>query len=401
MPTATYSTSRRAPRRLSSIAPVGDDRRSGLLVWFALIAISVLWGTMGIATQSALREGISPYTLTTLRMTMASGILLVYLASTRRRLGLSRHLLGDGFVMALGQVVLPSVFFAAALEHVAAGAASLMFATVPAATALWLRVLSPAATLGRRASLGLTMALAGAVLVALNSARGGTPRSSVLAVGLILAAVLVTSFHGIYSKRHSSHALLEVMAPQILIGTMVLLATGILGGAMRWQRLSLVAWGVVIYLAVGVTVVPAIVMWWLFKRSSAMKVALVNYLFPLVAIMVGVLRFGERFSVSLAIGGSVLLLGVAIVEAGDDAVRYVNQAGLRACPDLGGVRFEGPAERSAPSALWISDRIGRRLARRMLMVPGVPRPRPHEAGQLNHVLTRRLRFREGLDERRV
>ncbi|HEX2249987.1 MAG TPA: DMT family transporter [Gemmatimonadales bacterium] len=332
MPTATDLITKRAPRTLPSIAPVGAGRHSGWLVWFSLIGISVLWGTMGIATQSALREGVAPYTLTTLRMTIASAILLMYLAGTRRRLGLSRHLLGDGFVMALGQVVIPSVFFAAALEHVSAGAASLLFATVPAATALWMRVLSPAATLGRRASLGLTMALAGAALVALNSTREGTAHSSVFGVGLIVAAVLVTAFHGIYSKRHSSHALLEVMAPQILIGTMVLLATGILGGVMRWQRLSLVAWAVVIYLAVGVTVVPAIVMWWLFKRSSAMKVALVNYLFPLVAITVGVLRFGERFSVSLVLGGFVLLVGVALMESEDGRI---NKTELRACPDVG------------------------------------------------------------------
>ena len=109
---------------------------------------------------------------------------------------------------------------------------------------------------------------------------------------MILAAVLVTSFHGVYSKRHSSHPLLEVMAPQILIGTMILLASGILGRALNWHGLSLVTWTVATYLAVGVTLVPTIVMWWLFKRSSAMRVALVNYLFPLVAIVVGVVWFG-------------------------------------------------------------------------------------------------------------
>jgi drug/metabolite transporter (DMT)-like permease len=304
---------------------------------------------MGIATQSALRQGISPYMLTTLRMTMASAILLVYLVGTRRSLGLSRHSLWDGLVMALAQVVLPSILFAAALEHVSAGAASLLFALVPAATALGMREPSPDGKLRRRAGRGLTMSLAGAMLVALNSAQGGTARSgSVLGVGLIVAAVLVTSFDGIYSKRHSSHPLLEVMAPQILIGTMVLLASGILGGALRWQGLSLGAWGVVIYLAVGVTLVPAVVMWWLFKRNSAMKVALVNYLFPLVAIVVGVLWFGERLSAGLIFGGIVLLVGVAMMESVDGA-RHLNKAELRPCPDLGGfqARFPGRLTRSA------------------------------------------------------
>lgn len=333
----------------SRVFEVGGPR-SGWIIWLALIAISVSWGTMGIATQAALREGIAPYSLTALRMTMASAILLVYLAATKRKVRISRHFLGDGLVMALGQVVLPSVLFAAALERLPAGAVSLMFALVPAATALWVRLLMPASFLGRRATLGLGMALAGAVLVALNcTPEGASSSGQRVGIGLMAAAVLVASFHGVYAKRHSSHPLFEVMAPQILIGTMVLLAPGILGGAMDLQGLSLVTWGVVAYLAVGVTVVPTAMMWWLFKRSSALKVALINYLFPIVAIVVGVLWFGERLSGGLALGGIVLLAGVAVVETGN-RILHQDHAGLRPCPDLGGMPIGRPvADDMAPA----------------------------------------------------
>ncbi len=327
----------------STSAVVGDGGpRSGLIIWLALVAISVSWGTMGIATQAALREGIAPYNLTALRMTLASAILLVYLIATKRRVRISRHFLGDGLVMALGQVVLPSVLFAAALERLPAGAVSLMFALVPAATALWVRLLMPASFLGRRATLGLGMALAGAVLVALNCTPGGASSSGQrVGIGLMAAAVLVASFHGVYAKRHSSHPLFEVMAPQILLGTMVLLTPGILGGAMDLQGLSLATWGVIAYLAVGVTVVPTAMMWWLFKRSSALKVALINYLFPIVAIVVGVLWFGEQLSGGLALGGIVLLAGVAVVETGNK-ILHQDHAALRPCPDLGGMPIERP-----------------------------------------------------------
>jgi drug/metabolite transporter (DMT)-like permease len=327
----------------------GPTPRSGWIVWLALVAISVSWGTMGIATQAALREVMAPYSLTALLMTMASAILLVYLAATKRKVRISRHFLGDGLVMALGQVVLPSVLFAAALERLPAGAVSLMFALVPAATALWVRLLMPASFLGRRATLGLGMALAGAVLVALNcTPEGPSSTGQRIGIGLMAAAVLVASFHGVYAKRHSSHPLFEVMAPQILIGTMVLLAPGILGGAMDLQGLSLVTWGVIAYLAVGVTVVPTAMMWWLFKRSSALKVALINYLFPIVAIVVGVLWFGEQLSGGLALGGIVLLAGVAVVETGNKILHQ--DAGLRPCPDLGGMPIERPvADDLAPS----------------------------------------------------
>lgn len=303
-------------------------------------------GTVGSPQSSipaSLKKGIRGQkgTLTALRMTMVSAVLVVYLAVRRRKgpplASLSRRWTDNG-----ARSGRSSVLFATALERLPAGAASLLFALVPAATALWMRLLVPARFLGGRAGLGLGIASTGAVLVALNCTPDGADASaSGLGIGLIVGAVVVASFHGVYAKRHATHPPLEVMAPQILIGTMVLLAPGLLSRTMDWQGLSLGAWAVVAYLAVGVTVVPTAVLFWLFKRTSALKVALVNYLFPVVALVVGVVWFGERLSGKLAVGGVVLLLGVAMVETGGKGL-HLNHAGLRLCPDLVGIPIEQP-----------------------------------------------------------
>lgn len=67
-----------------------------------------------------------------------------------------------------------------------------------------------------------------------------------------------------------------------------------------------------------------------------MRVALVNYLFPLVAVMLGVVWFGEQLSRGVALGGVALLLGVAIVEAAADGRSTVPRQ-LRPCPELPGI----------------------------------------------------------------
>lgn len=87
--------------------------------------------------------------------------------------------------------------------------------------------------------------------------------------------------------------------------------------------------------------VPTAVLFWLFKRASVLKVALVNYLFPVVALVVGVAWFDERFSGWLAAGGIVLLLGVALVEMSSNGL-HVNHAALRPCPDVGGIPIGHP-----------------------------------------------------------
>lgn len=324
---------------LVSASGEGRQQASAIVIWLALIAVSVLWGTAGVATRAALRGGVAPYSLTALRMTVASVIVLAYLVATGRRVRISRHLLGDGVVLATAQVVLPSVFFAAALEHLPSGAVCLLYALVPAATVLWMRLLLDTGSLGRRGVLGLAISVLGAalVMVAPASANAGSP-GSILGAGLVIVAVVVASFAGVYAKRHASHPLLEMMAPEILIGTMLLLAPGLLRGAIDWGGLSSGTWAVVGYLAVGVTALPTALLFWLLKRTSALRVSLVSYLFPLVAVVLGVVWFGEQLTRELALGGLVLLVGVAIVEAAADR-GPADHAQLRPCPDVGGLPF--------------------------------------------------------------
>jgi drug/metabolite transporter (DMT)-like permease len=270
-------------------------------------------------------------------MTVASLIVLACLAGRGRRVRISRHLVGDGVVLATAQVVLPSVLFAAALEHLPSGVVCLLFALVPAVTVLWMRPLLGTGSLGKKGVVGLVISVVGALLVVLAPTSGP---GSILGGGLVLGGVVVASFAGVYAERHASHPLLEMMAPEILIGTMLLLGPGLLRRPMGWGGLSLGTWAAVAYLAVGVTVVPTALLFWLVKRTSALRASLVDYLFPVVAVGLGVVWFGEQLTAPLALGGVVLLLGVAIVERSAERAP-TGHAHLRPCPDIGGLPIQG------------------------------------------------------------
>jgi drug/metabolite transporter (DMT)-like permease len=313
------------------------------VVTLSLAAVAALWGTAGVATQAALRGGVGPAGLTALRMTVASLLLLAYLAVRRRPVHVSRHLLRDGAVLALAQVVLPSVLFAAALQHLPSGAVSLLYALAPAATVVWMRVLLGTGV-GRAGAGGLALSAAGAALVLQAAGPAAGDAGAMLGAWLVVVAVTVASFAGVYAKRHATHPSLEVLAPEIVIGTVVLLAPALVAGSVDWTGLSLATWAVVGYLAVGVTIVPAALLLWLMRRTTALRVSLVNYLFPVVAVVLGVLWFGEPLTGQLALGGAVLLTGVGIVEAA--VGRGSGHTGLRACPDLGAIpAVSGAADR--------------------------------------------------------
>ncbi|MDQ4142818.1 MAG: DMT family transporter [Actinomycetota bacterium] len=312
----------RAPRKGSSP-----------LVWMVVLAVSVLWGTEGVATRVALEGGTSAYAVSSLRLAIASLFIGGFLAIRQRKLRVSRHVMADGVVMAIAQVVVPPVLFAASLRHLNVGTASLMFALAPAVTVLWMRLLSQTKHLGMSARFGLLISGLGAATLVLAESRAVSPTGRpVVGAALVLSSVSLSSFAGVYSKRHARHPALQMMAPEIFIGTAVLLTPGLLVDG--WGSVSLKSWAAIGYLGIAATLLPLALLYWLVRRTDAVKASFVNYLFPVVAIMLGAAIYNEALTAGLAGGAVCLLTGVGVVEAASgDNDRGAEE--LRPCPEMG------------------------------------------------------------------
>lgn len=94
------------------------------------------------------------------------------------------------------------------------------------------------------------------------------------------------------------------------------------------------------------TVVPAILLWWLFQQTTPVKATLVNYLFPIVALAAGIVWFNESVPAGLGVGGLILLVGVAVAETGTKEP-HASRAMLRPCPDVGGFLPALPSAQTA------------------------------------------------------
>jgi drug/metabolite transporter (DMT)-like permease len=76
--------------------------------------------------------------------------------------------------------------------------------------------------------------------------------------------------------------------------------------------LSALTVATVVYLAVVGSAVAFYLYFWLLEHMAATRLALTNYLSPVVAVLLGALLFGERLTLRIALGAALVIAGVAV-----------------------------------------------------------------------------------------
>jgi drug/metabolite transporter (DMT)-like permease len=288
--------------------------------WLALWALSVGWGTVGVATRAAFENGVGSLTIVTGRLVIATAVVAAAQLVLRRRMTWDATLVRTGTVMAVVGVAMPFVLFNNAYQHASAGFVGLMAALTPLGTAIFAHVLIPGEKLGRRRLVGLSLAIAGVAVLLLSGesglAVGGRPA---MAIAWSMPGVAAFSFSTVYAKRQTaSLAGFDVLVVQFAVATALMLApTFILEGP---PLLGAESWWLLVYLAIGSTVVPLMLFYWVLERNTAAQTALVGFVVPLVAVIAGVVLMSERVGTGLLLGGAAIITGVVVADrSGRDA----------------------------------------------------------------------------------
>lgn len=282
--------------------------RSGLL---NLGLVYVIWGSTFLAIRVAVGPGggFPPFAMVLSRLIVAGALLFAIARLRGKSLRLSRR---EILVLTVTGVLLwagGNGLVVWAEQHLDAGLAALLVATVP----LWTATLDSA--LKRRApsvllSLSLLLGLGGVGILSSPSLASGS-KSSVLSIIAVVLASLLWSIGAEIQRRHSRTESGQVRsAYQHLFGAVALLVLmGVSGEAapapsmQAWLAwLFLVIFGSVIGFTAFTTMVNQL------PSNIAMTYAYVN---PLITVTLGALLLGEAVTISTVIGGVLILLGVA------------------------------------------------------------------------------------------
>ena len=293
--------------------------------WAALGVVYVLWGSTYLANRLIIVD-VRPLLLGGVRFLIGGALLTLIVAAVagRRAFRLTRAQLAT---TALSGVLLPAWgngIVTLGQQQVSSGLAALLIAAVP----LWIVLLrSLTGDRPRRATVaGVAVGVAGLALLLLSGGAGGSGGS----VGnewwgpwlILLAGVGWATGTFATTRLPVPTNPFALAAVQMLVGGAVLLSISLgTGDRLDVAAVSPVAWWAWAYLSVVVTLGAFSAYAYALAALPVSTVATYAYVNPVIAVLLGVLVVGERFSALQLVGGAVVLAAVVLVVAAERSSR--------------------------------------------------------------------------------
>lgn len=288
---------------------------------FVYIILCLIWGSTWLAIKLGLADA-PPFWSASIRFILALAILFVILKVRGAKLPRagSEWLIHTGPGLLMYGVSYASVY--SAEQYISSSLTAVLFATFPLFVALLSHWLLPGDKLRGWAWPGLVVGLAGVVTISWHTLE----LSGELFGGAMLAllASLASSTGVVLHKRHAVKVDIVVAATvQMIMGTAVLLAGAVFTESIAEMMWTPMAIGSIIYLAVFGTVMAFLGYYWLMTHINVVSAAMIAFVTPLVASLIGVAFADESFTAPTAVGGAMILLSIALVTW---SRRPVNQA---------------------------------------------------------------------------
>lgn len=321
-------------------APVSElDRRRRLVDYATLALLTLIWGTTWAAIRIGLR-GIPPFTGVALRFALAAAALLAVARGLGVRLRGATPAAGATaaaarpwrvwLVNAAFTFVIPYGVLYWAEQWVPSGLAAVLFATSPLWVALAAHLMLPGERLRAPTAAGVLVGFAGVALIFSDDLRAlGGPRVAA-AAAVLLISPLTSAFGVVAVKRWGAglHPLSVAAVPMALTAAVMGLVAWATESSrpLRFDAASVAA---LLYLALCGSALTFTLYFWLLRRRPATTLSLINYLTPIVALLIGGAALGESFSARTLAGSALVVGGVAV------AMRAGGGAGSRSGRGLG------------------------------------------------------------------
>ncbi|MFN2431821.1 MAG: DMT family transporter [Gemmatimonadota bacterium] len=278
----------------------------GLIAFLCLI-----WGSTWFAIKVGL-EDIPPFFAAGVRYVSAAAIIagLALAQGVRaprgRRVHLALLALGLGaFGVSFGVVYWGE-------QYVPAGLAAVLFSTHPLIVSLVAARMLPDEELSLRKLLGVATGFVGVAVLMLDDVSLSAPRAP-LAAAVVLVSPAVSAVANVSIKRFGTalHSYNLTALPMFYGGSALLLlsALGEDWGSVEWTPRAAAS---IAFLTTFGSTLAVVTYYTLLKRVSVSRLALISYLFPVVAVVLDVLLAGERFGARAWIGSALVVCGVAV-----------------------------------------------------------------------------------------
>jgi drug/metabolite transporter (DMT)-like permease len=288
-------------------------RNTSLLGHLLALATILIWGTTLVSTKTLLAV-LSPSEIIVYRFVLAYGLLLLVCRDALGWRGWAEERLFIG----LGLSGITLYFWAenAALQYTLSANVGLIVSSIPIMTAMLAHFLTPDEKFSKRLLLGFLVAMSGIALIIYN---GRLLRLNPLGDVLALACSLSFTWYSVLARKVSAElGKLVVVRKTFFWGLLFALPVWLLWESPSLQHLAAldhIAWANLLYLAVFASVLGYGMWNKAVALIGAVRTANYIYLMPLITMLAAVLVLGERLTVLMLAGGTLVVAGVYVNES--------------------------------------------------------------------------------------
>lgn len=281
--------------------------RDGIHRWvpLSMLALYLIWGSTYLGIRVAL-QSYPPFLLAALRFAVAGSLMFGYLCLRGMPLPSLRQWRNAAVtgVLLLG---FGNGLVCFAEESVSSGISAVAVASMPLFAALFTGLYGAWPT--RRETLGLLIGFVGVVVLNLGSSLA---TSHIGAIALLVAA-MAWAFGSVWSRRQEMPSGMMNTAAQMLCGSVALFIAGFLGGEKLPAHPMMHATLAAAYLVVFGSLIAFSAYLYVLKHARPALATSYAYVNPPVAVLFGVLLWGEKVGPYDVAGMAIILLGVGII----------------------------------------------------------------------------------------
>lgn len=283
-----------------------------------IILLGTVFGTSLIASRFAVGL-LSPSTFIGLRLALASlGYIFLYLISFQgRKWPRDPNLWRHGALYGVFGTAATMNLIAMSLQYLSSGLTAIMITLIPAGIVVLAHFFLEDEPLTWRKSLGVAMAMAGAVFLALRGESGLPDASQSEPIGyiLIFAAILCDSGMTIYARKYMRDLdTFDVGFIRMITAAVVVLPLSVFLIGFDLSRMTQAGYFSLGWASLVGTFIGVMFAFYSIKRFGATATAMAAYIIPIAAGIGGVWLLDEQITGPMLGGMGLILIGIAIIN---------------------------------------------------------------------------------------